>query len=302
MCAATNMEKNLKTEKSKKTLKIANVIVLAGQSNAVGVGYTKYLSSSFDENTVKRFYDGYEKILIDYCSHGIESKGFVKTRVNCTEVAKDTFGPELGIAKNLTARYPDEEFFIVKCAYGGASLHNDWISPSGGGGYSPLARAAEFPDIVQALNSGKRPTAGWCYNEFVCLLRGSLARLEERGYLPKIRAFFWMQGESDSYSQELVESYVGWYDGLLRDFRTTFSAYLQDCVYVDGGISQNWKYYRRLNELKKAYAERTGGIFLDTVAMGLTTTKEPYEAPDVAHYDSESTVRLGEAFAENLRV
>ena len=84
-------------------MKKANVIVLAGQSNAVGVGYTKYLSKHFDDQTVRKFYEGYENVQIDYLSHGIKSGGFVKTTVNCTEAAKDTLGPELGIAKYLTS-------------------------------------------------------------------------------------------------------------------------------------------------------------------------------------------------------
>ena len=41
-------------------MKKAKIIVLAGQSNAVGVGYTKYLSKHFDEETVAKFYVGYE--------------------------------------------------------------------------------------------------------------------------------------------------------------------------------------------------------------------------------------------------
>ncbi len=281
-------------------MKTAKIIVLAGQSNAVGVGYTKYLSTHFDEETVAKFYDGYENVQINYYSHGIKSNGFVRTTVNCTEAEKDTCGPELGIAKNLTQRYPNEKFFIVKCAFGGATLFNDWLSPSNGLPYSTSALADEYPDIVQALNQGKHPTAGWCYNEFVILLRDSIDMLKKAGYTPSICAFFWMQGESDSYAKELVENYISRYDNLLKDFRNTFAAYISDCIYVDAGISEKWLYYKELNAKKSEYAKKKGYYCLDTVGAGLTTTHEPLENPDTAHYDSDSIIKLGEMFAKKI--
>lgn len=281
-------------------MKKANIILLIGQSNAVGVGFTKYLPWHFDEKTVKKFYDGYENVLINYRSHGIESNGFVKTRVNCTEAAKDTLGPEVGIAKNLSERYPNEQFFIVKYAFGGSNLYNDWLSPSNGAPYHENASADEIPDLLKAINSGVHPSAGWCYNGFIELLRESIALLQKQGYEPKIRALFWMQGESDSYSTDLVEKYIGRYDNLLRDIQANFAPYLSNCVYVDAGISESWLYYKEINAEKAAYAKAKGYVYLDTIGARLTTKNEPTYAPDTAHYDSDSTVKLGELFAENL--
>ena len=283
-------------------MKQAKVILLIGQSNAVGVGYTKYLPKHFDEKTVKKFHEGYENVQINYYSHGIKSNGFVKTTVRCTEADKDTCGPELGIAKKLTKKYPNEGFFIVKCAFGGATLFNDWLSPSNGLPYGASARAAEYPDIVCALNQGKHPTAGWCYNEFVVLLRDSLALLEKQGYQPQICALFWMQGESDSYSTELVEKYIARYDNLLKDFKNEFSSWVSNCVYVDAGISENWLYYKELNAKKREYAQRKGYVYLDTVGAGLTTSHEPSENPDRAHYDLDCVIKLGEMFADQIDV
>lgn len=281
-------------------MKKARIILLVGQSNAVGVGYTKYLTKHFDEEMIARFYNGYQNVLINYFSHGIKSNGFVKTTVNCTEKTKDTLGPEVGIAENLTKRYPDERFFIVKCAFGGANLYNDWLSPSSGEGFDAHSRASEYPDIVQALNAGKHPKAGWCYNELNILLKESINLLEKEGYKAEICAFFWMQGESDSYSKTLVEGYIKKYDALLKDFKNNFAPYLSNCIYVDAGISENWLYYKELNALKEIYAQRNGDVYLDTVGVGLTTTFEPEDAPDTAHYDSDCIVRLGEMFAGKI--
>lgn len=42
-------------------MKKAKIIVLSGQSNAVGVGYTKYLKRSFSDGKIKEYYDGYKE-------------------------------------------------------------------------------------------------------------------------------------------------------------------------------------------------------------------------------------------------
>ena len=73
------------------------------------------------------------------------------------------------------------------------------------------------------------------------------------------------------------------------------------CVFADAGISEVWSCYKEMNAFKKEYAEKNGGfVFIDTIAKGLTTKHEPVEAPDIAHYDCESVIRLGKLFAKNI--
>ena len=279
-------------------MKKARVIILAGQSNAVGVGWVKYLPRSYSSEEIKQFSDGYEKILINYTSHDIKSDGFVKTRINCCERTKDTLGPEVGIAKKLTEKYPDEEFFIVKCAVGGVSLAGDWLSPSSGAPYDEK-RSAILPE---SISDPKVRFLGWCYNEMIKRLSLALAQLKESGYEPEIIAFCWMQGESDSGNAEANEAYIGRYDALLGDLRAAFpSAFSPDCRYIDAAISERWNNYEKMNANKKKYAEtHKNHFFIDTVAEGLTTLNEPEENPDTAHYDCASTVKLGELFAEKI--
>ena len=71
-------------------MKRADIIILAGQSNAVGVGHTKCLKRHFSDEKIKEYFDGYENVKINYYSHDKKSNGFVKTTVNCTEISKDT--------------------------------------------------------------------------------------------------------------------------------------------------------------------------------------------------------------------
>ena len=122
------------------------------------------------------------------------------------------------------------------------------------------------------------------------------------GKQPEIAAFFWMQGESDAQAMVHVEKYEWRYDNLLADFKAEFAEYLDNCTYVDGGISDRWLHYKEMNAIKRDYAARCGYQYLDTIAAGLTTEKEPIEEPDWAHYDVDSTIKLGELFAERLSV
>ena len=129
----------------------------------------------------------------------------------------------------------------------------------------------------------------------------SLSELEGKGYTPRIIAFCWMQGESDSKNMEHTDPYIDRYAALLKDVREAFPTYFDDsCKYVDAGVSEVWQNHLIMNANKKVFAEKNGHVYIDTIAEGLTTRNEPVEKPDTAHYDCFSTVRLGELFAENI--
>ncbi len=276
-------------------MKKAKIILLTGQSNAVGVGHCKYLPKHFSPEKVQEYVDGYENIPINYYSHDKKSNGFVKTGINCTELTKETLGPEMGIAEIISKKYPDEQYFIVKCAYGGTSLWHDWLSPSGGAEYD----AESHDDMTKAEHYR---AYSWCYNALMDILPKSLAALEEQGYAPEIVAWCWMQGESDACEAQHVSAYEERYNALLSDLCEEFEQYFaSNCVFLDAGISEIWPLYRELNEIKRAYAEKmANNVYIDTIAAGLTTQGEPEEEPDIYHYNLDSTIKLGHLFAEHI--
>lgn len=277
-------------------MKTAKVIVLAGQSNAVGVGHIKYLSKHFDDATANKFREGYENVLIRYISHDIENQRFEPVRVNQAEKNKDTLGPEVGIAKKLTETYPNEQFFIIKCAFGGSDMNCGWRSPSTGAPYD----ADLVVEYAKAINDPRFRSLGWCFHEQIRVLDGGFAELRAMGYEPEVIAFCWMQGESDSGNPTCAEPYISGYDAMLSDLRERYAPAFEKCTYIDAGISEIWGGYEAMNANKKAYAEEKGYRFIDTIAAGFTTRNEPEEAPDVAHYDLNWTVKLGELFAEEI--
>lgn len=282
-------------------MKKADVIILAGQSNAVGVGFCKYLPKHFSDDKVAQYRKGYENIKINYFSHDKKSDGFVAVTLGCTELTKDTFGPELGMAEYLTENGHEHDVFIVKCAFGGMTLYRDWLSPSSGRGYDKDAFANQKPDVISAVFAGEEIRAGWCYNELVKLLHESLTELESRGYALQIRGFCWMQGESDADNEAHAKQYAELYGNLLRDLKAQFKEYFNGCIFADAAISSQWTLYREINEAKRRFSEtHEDCVFIDTVAQGLTTENEPEGSPDTAHYDSDSTVKLGHLFAKAL--
>ena len=283
-------------------MKTANIIVLSGQSNAVGVGHVKCLPKHFNEEKIKEYENGYENIKINYYSHDKVSGGFVKTTLGCTEIHKDTLGPEIGIAEYLDENYKDEEFFIVKAAVGGANIKRDYLSPSNKGDYDTSSFDDNYGDLVKTFFSGKNIKAGWCYNYLVKAIRDSIEYLEAKGYNPEIKAFCWMQGESDAFETEDVKNYICRYENLLKDLNEEFKDYFKNCIYLDGGISDKWKYYKEMNEIKKNYAAtHKNSYYIDTIGEGLITDNEPFEAPDIAHSDSDCTIKLGRLFAEKIK-
>ena len=216
---------------------------------------------------------------------------------------KETIGPELGIAEYLNEKYPGEEFYIVKCAVGGASLKRDFLSPSSGGYYDVENFKNEYISFIDAFFNGKPIKAGWCYNGLVDILRDSIEYLENKDLEPEIIGFCWMQGESDADTLENVENYKVFYKNLIDDFKNEFKKYTENCIFVDAGVSDIWNYYKEMNAFKKTFADANeDASYFDTLENGLTTKFEPVEEPDIYHYDCASVIKLGKLFAENIKL
>ncbi len=279
----------------------ANVVILAGQSNAVGVGYTRYLPLHFAEDKVQEYKNGYPNVQIYYYSHDQKSDGFVPVKTGCSEKNKDTFGPDLGIADYFCGKHPNDKLFILKCAVGGTNLWFDWCSPSRGDGYDPDA-GTHYVEEVGLWQSKKPRGAGWLYNQFVQTVTEGLEQIKAQGYTPQIKGFCWMQGESDAVS-ERCEAYGHNYACLMQDVWQTFGTYMQGCIFADAAIGKRWECDEQINAFKKQYAESHPNCkFVDTVAAGLTVHNEPPEKPDTAHYDSNCVIQLGHLFAEAIEL
>lgn len=262
--------------------KRATVILLGGQSNASGCSRDDYLQKNVSEEKYNEYKSGYDNVYINYFSSGTnESRGFVKCGAMQGE-GGGFFGPELGLAEKLHETYPDEQFFIIKYAWGGTNLFDQWRAPS-----------------------SKGPT-GEIYKAFVSFVEESMGYLIQKNYDVKIEGMCWMQGESDSFSEDNGRDYETNLSDFVKDIRRRFSRYASDdgIAFVDALIADNpvfWVYCDLVNASKRAVAASSPiNALIDTNAAGLICTEEPTEQPDIPHYDSLSEIKLGHLFAEEI--
>ena len=143
------------------------------------------------------------------------------------------------------------------------------------------------------------------YGRFIEYVKTQMENLKKKGYLPTIKAFCWMQGEGDAwdgYYQDYYNNTKEFVGNVRKDLREL--AGNKDMAFIDAAINNNstlWKYYRKVNEAKQQFAEESeNNIFIDTIAAGMHTDQEPFDTPDLAHYDTESEILLGHLFAEQF--
>lgn len=262
--------------------KTANVIILAGQSNADGVALNTYLQKNVSQQEYQKYQNGFDNVYINYfTSNGVNySNGFVKTAI-AQGHNKNYFGPELGIADKLNSLYPNQTFFIIKYSWGATNLCNQWRSPSSIG------------------------VTGEVYTAFKNFVNTSINYLISKNYNVKIKAMCWMQGESDSFNIQTAIKYKYYLQNLISDVRAEFNNHKADggIKFIDAFIANTdiWKCHNIINGCKLLVDKKSKlNYCVDTISNGLTCLNEPYESPDICHYDSLSTLKLGHLFAEYI--
>ena len=279
----------------------SRIIVLAGQSNAGGVGHFHYLEDSLDEDKVDEIINGYDNVLVTGYSNGDITgdiykevdgfKGFRKvnaSRYTMTSGVIGTFGIEVGLADRLSKIFPDETTYIVKYAYGGSSLNYDWISPSS---YS-------VPAVSGLVTPFDR---GWLYTGLVESLTSTINALSENtNTVPMVEAFMWMQGESDAVFAESMSAYLSTFNNMMDEFTTTFADNISyKFALYDAAICETaeWKFALEMNATKRSRIDENN-IYLETNDR-ITTSFEPIgSGTDIAHYDAACYIDLGHMFAD----
>ena len=263
--------------------KPVDVVVISGQSNAVGCTHAKCITRSMGAEAYSTYMTGYNDIKIAYdCWTKDEGPRFYSQNKSKDETfvkvmlgqgnGLGTFGPEIGIAEALHEKYADR-LFLIKYACGASNLKDDWAQKN-----SPM-----YPRLIEYVKKQMQNLVGM-------------------GYVPTIKAFCWMQGEGDSwdgYYQEYKDNLSGFAANIREDLKELSGN--KDVPFIDAGISnsKDWQYYRQVNNAKQEFAaESENNIYIDTIAAGMHTNVEPFDTPDTCHYDTESEVLLGHLFAD----
>ena len=257
----------------------AKVIVLLGQSNASGCTYNNYLEMNTSNEEYERYQNGFNNVLINYSidNRSYTTNGeFKKVDLTCG-VKEGRFGPELGMSDVLSKEFKDETIFILKFTMSGYSLNHHWLNNY------------ERFDI---------------YNACLIFLETYLDFLISKNYDIILDAICFMQGESDTTEYKASR----YYNNLIKFtnyLRSDLDKYNDDEIYfIDAGISDSpycEPSYPDINKAKEDFSKLSPyNIYFPTIENGLTTMNEPYENPDLGHYDSLSMIRLGELFGEHL--
>lgn len=275
------------TAKIKKT----RVIVMAGQSNAAGVGRYEYLASSVTSDKLTEINNGYQNVLMTGFCHG-DLPNYTPVSANETSSTvgiTGTYGFEIGLAERLSKTFPDETIYLVKYAFGATSLNYDWISPS--------VRNSTAIDGTYDSNRSR----GWLFDGMCDAIERTVNHIEETTDTEaSIEAFMWMQGENDAAFETATSLYPKTFEAFVTDFKSIFSSHLSDkfAIYDAGiAISGQWPNAVQMNNYKSSRADENN-IYIDTNAV-LTTEYEPAGSDvDVAHYDATCNIELGHLFAD----
>jgi hypothetical protein len=252
------------------------VFLLAGQSNASGVSHTSELKKNISEDKFLEYESGYSNVFINYYNDNGNnfSSGFTNVKIN-QGCSKDTFGPELGMGEKLAELYPNEKIFIIKYAWGGSNLYEQWNSKIGN-----------------------------IYKAFIKFTKESMDYLHSKNYNAEIVSMMWMQGESDA-NYAYAWKYESNLSRLIKSVRDDLSNYIcsNGMYFVDAYISNStyWGRYEKINAAKKSVCDSNElNLCIDTISEGLTYDNEPIGGPDLAHYDSLSEIKLGYLFVETF--
>lgn len=273
------------SKKEEKT--IAKIILMAGQSNMVGHSFTPHLS---EEEKIK-YEQGFDNVLINFSNNPYSSttkntsNGFTKVKLGqgkATDYSKyplGTFGPEVGLAEYLNQNYPNETFYLVKNATGGASLHDNWYSP----------------------RSNETLPENSLYKYFVNYVHESIKLIEEKDLYPEIVSFCWMQGENDSNSY--IDDYERLWSNFVLDIKDEFKDYItpNGLSIIDGGITNYWVNYAKMNFIKRSYASKSSkNHFIDVDNSSWISVYK--DNTDYAHLDVHAMLNLGREFAKNIEL
>lgn len=286
LCLSTygcgNNDSSVSSSASIQEGKKIDVIVIAGQSNAVGC--SSYLHFTKEERSY--YAAGFENTKIRFMTD--EGYNYSRKFVNVVagqghEVTK--FGPELGMAEYFEDNqiYLDKQVYLIKYAVGGTAIYDRWRSPS----------STVFENEIGDL-----------YIKFINYCNESLALLSKQGFNPVVRAICWMQGESDAGT--VAKQYQELENNFINDVCDELSIYNNEdrIKFIDAGISDSsaWINYQTINDAKQdnVRLDSENRYYIDTIKERLTYNLEPKDNPDIYHYDSRSMLKLGRLFAQTI--
>lgn len=263
---------------------VAKIILIMGQSNAVGASMYSPLKDILDTETYEFWRkQGTDNIRIVYHAGETTATNYRSNLDNQTvlklfdkvrfgkSLTGAQFGLEVGIAEYLRKAHPDDTYYLIKVARGGEPIDPKFIE------------------------------GGELFERAISITEGCISVMKREGMTPEICAICWMQGENEALSMPMAKTYRTKLETLAESLRRRLAEYAPygGIPFIDGGISTYWACHETVNQAKKEFAETSDiNYFIDSMSLGLTYDKEPAGNPDLAHFDSESMYKLGQEFGK----
>jgi lysophospholipase L1-like esterase len=177
------------------------------------------------------------------------------------------FGPEINFARTLYAQ-ESKPLAVIKVAFSGTGLRQDW----------------DYTD------SGD---AGACYRSLISETHAAIEAAKKDGIELRPRAFGWVQGESDANANDSV-IYARNLDAMLMSIRKELNAPKLAAL-----IAVNTKFLEGRNKFMPAIIEQQKIAASFDPRWEYVDTSAATIANQV-HYDSKGTLEVGRLFAESL--
>lgn len=178
------------------------------------------------------------------------------------------FGPEMGLARALEGNEQETPFAIVKVAYNGTALGRDW----------------------NPTNPGSR---GSCYRALVSETKAAIAAAKAQDVTMRLQALVWVQGESDANhgaAPVYEKSLTAMIASLRQDLDAPHLLVLMALnTHFGGGKST---YVPEIVKAQQAIAAQ------DPLCAYVDTSSAP--VINRAHYSSEGSLEVGKLFGETL--
>ena len=240
-----------------------DVYLIAGQSNADGRASSSDLPSQFKvPNSRIRIFT---------------KEGWHDLQPGLNDDSnRDWFGPEISFGPAMLKANPRRTVFLIKHARGSSDLGQMWRPPDSYGNH-----------------------AGTLYREFMDIVRravGSHASI----MTSNIKGMIWMQGETDAWNEDpaMASAYERNLTDLIISIRTELG--IPNLAFSIGRISTSWTWSGGAHgELVRQAQYRVSQAIPYTM---MVDTDDLSLDADEAHYSSEGQIKLGERFADSLRV